>query len=367
MPSDADALPEEWDILATWLPTNLDTLAREHGFMRRARGLQEPARWLRLFLMHVGGGLSLKQTVTRASELGLADVSSVALFKRLRVAEPWLQALTSHLLSAQRRNLGIWAARWSGGIRVVDATDVSKPGATGSSWRIHYSVRLPELVCDHYELTDAKGGEKLGRFPIKPKALVLADRGYSHRAGVAHVLGSGADVVVRWNHALFPLIGQDGKPFEVLPKARKLKVCEEIEWPVAFEHGGKRHNLRLCVRRKGRLATDKAQRKALRKAEKNGTKADEASLELAEYILVLTSAQTDALTTKEVLGVYRSRWQVELVFKRLKSLLDLGHVPKSRDASARAWMQAKILTSLLIERVLLEAELFSPWGDTRGD
>jgi hypothetical protein len=244
---------------------------------------------------------------------------------------------------------------------------VSEPGATGSSWRIHYSVRLPELVCDHYELTDSKGGEKLGRFSIKPKELVLADRGYSHRAGVAHVLGSGADVVVRWNHALFPLIGRDGKPFEVLPKARKLKVLEEIEWPVAFEFEGQRYNLRLCACRKGRLATDKARRKALRKAQKSGTKADEASLELAEYILVLTSAQASALPTKAVLGIYRSRWQVELVFKRLKSLLGLGHVPKSKDASAKAWMQAKILTSLLIERVLLEAELFSPWGDARGE
>ena len=39
-----------------------------------------------------------------------------------------------------------------------------------------------------------------------------------------------------------------------------------------------------------------------------------------------------------------------------------GHVPKSDDESARAWMQAKILTSLLLERLLLEAKIFSPWG-----
>jgi len=39
-----------------------------------------------------------------------------------------------------------------------------------------------------------------------------------------------------------------------------------------------------------------------------------------------------------------------------------GHVPKSDDQSARAWMQAKILTSLLLERLLIEARIFSPWG-----
>jgi len=54
MVSNSDSLPEEWAILAFWLPANLDALAREHGFTRRARGLQDPSLWLRLILMHHG-------------------------------------------------------------------------------------------------------------------------------------------------------------------------------------------------------------------------------------------------------------------------------------------------------------------------
>jgi hypothetical protein len=316
--------------------------------------------------MHVAGGLSLKQTVVRASELDLAHVSSVALFKRLRVAEPWVRSLTGHLLQRHRQMLGPWAARWPGGIRVIDATEAVEPGAKGSCWRIHYSLRLPEMICDHYELTDSSGGEKLGRFAFKPKELVLADRGYSHRAGVAHLLAAGADVVVRWNHALFPLEDQRGAPFDPLPALRRLKVGEEVEWAVAFSHGGKRHNLRLCARRKAQLAAEQARKRSLRKSQKNQTEADPRSLELTNYVLVLTSASRPALARKAVLGLYRNRWQVELVFKRLKSLLGVGHVPKSNDASAKAWMQAKILTAMLIERTLLEARFFSPWGDPRG-
>ena len=60
--------------------------------------------------------------------------------------------------------------------------------------------------------------------------------------------------------------------------------------------------------------------------------------------------------------MYRCRWQIELAFKRLKTLLGAGHVPKTDDQSARAWMQAKLLTALLVERLLLEAKIFSPWG-----
>lgn len=360
-----DALPEDWNILLNWLPQDLDELARKHGFLRRARGLQDSHRWLRLILMHVGGGLSLKQTVERGSELNIAEVSSVALFKRLRSAERWLQQLTAYLLSEHRRRMGLRIGRGKGAVRVIDATDVHEPGDTGSSWRVHYSLRLPEMICDHYELTDDHGGEKLGRFVFKPGELVLVDRGYSHRAGVAHVLQADADVVVRWNHSGFPLSEINGGDFKVLPKGRRLKIGEVAEWPVEFEHDGTKYPLRLCARRKGRLAAERARRKKLRKARCNKTGTDADSLELTEYILVLTSLSETSLSTEEVLNLYRCRWQVELTFKRLKSLLGMGHVPKSNDASAKAWMQAKILISLLIERTLLEARFFSPWGDAR--
>jgi IS4 transposase len=88
---------------------------------------------------------------------------------------------------------------------------------------------------------------------------------------------------------------------------------------------------------------------------------DGSRLELAQYVLVLTTLPAK-FSASQVLQLYRCRRQVELAFKRLKSLLGAGHVPKSDDQSARAWMQAKILTALFLERLLLEAKIFSPWG-----
>ena len=49
-------------------------------------------------------------------------------------------------------------------IRVVDGTVVKEPGKTGSRWRILYSLRLPSLACDFFELTATMGegcGESL--------------------------------------------------------------------------------------------------------------------------------------------------------------------------------------------------------------
>lgn len=359
----ADALPDEWSILRGWLPEDLNLLARETGFFTRARGLQEADRWLRLILMHVAGGLSLKQTVVRARELGVADVSSVALHKRLRRAEPWMAQLTRHVLQSHPfLSPKLPDAR---PVRVVDATNVQEPGSTGTFLRVHYSLSMPEMRCDHYEITGAEGGEKLARFAFKKGEIVLADRGYSHRPGAAHVCQAGADFILRWNPALFPLKTPQGEPLFPLKDLRELKVQEIGEWEAIFEHGGKSYPVRLCALRKSRQAAEKALRKSLRKAQKNGTQPDREMLELTGYVLILTSLGRDSLSSSQALEFYRCRWQVELAFKRLKSLLELGCVPKSNDDTARTWLQGKVLMALLIERILLEGRFFSPWGYRR--
>jgi IS4 transposase len=86
------------------------------------------------------------------------------------------------------------------------------------------------------------------------------------------------------------------------------------------------------------------------------------TLELAEYVVVLTSLSPRDVSAIRVLGLYRGRWQIELVFKRLKSLLGVGELAKYDEDSAKAWLQAKLLTALLMERLEREAFLFSPWG-----
>jgi IS4 transposase len=59
---------------------------------------------------------------------------------------------------------------------------------------------------------------------------------------------------------------------------------------------------------------------------------------------------------------YRLRWQIELEFTRLKSLIELGHLKKHDARAARSWLQGKLLVALLIARMMAHAERVSPWG-----
>lgn len=357
-----NATSESWDILRKFLPPDLEGSAREHGAFQRARGEVKSATvLLRLLLLHVAGGLSLEQAVLRAQENKLVKISAVGLFKRLRSSGPWLAWLTAQLVKTLSKDWDddLWKGR---PIRVLDATDIEEPGPTGTDWRLHYSLRLPQLSCDFLQLTDVHGGETLKRLPVEKGDIVLCDRGYSHREGVAQVLEQEADVVVRLNSGAFPLTDEQARPLDLVKIVGKLKVGKIGEWPVWFEWAGRRHQLRLCVLRKSQAATIKAQRKAEKKARKKGQQVRPETLKLAAFVLVLTSLPASWGTATLILELYRARWQVELAFKRLKQLLAAGHVPKTTDASSRAWLQAKILTALLIEHMIHAGRFFSPWG-----
>jgi len=354
-------LDEEWDFLTELLPEDWREQARTTGALRRARGIGNADVLLQLILMHTAAGLSLRQTVMRAQQQSIADISDVALLKRLRSSEPWLRWLTSQMTELGEVEI-VERMCMERRVRVVDATTVQEQGGAGTDWRVHYTLCLPDLSCDFFELTDAHGGETYKRIPVKPKDLLLADRGYSNAAGVSSVRDGQGDVLVRWNSFSFPLNTLEGRPFDPLRELSKLPKRAPREWAVSFDYGGRKYTGRLCAIRKSAVAAARAREKMRKTAAKKNKQVDEKALKLAEFVMVFTTISQAMLDTREVLELYRVRWQIELRFKHLKSLLGLGCLPKYDERSCRAWIQAKLLCGLLIERLMREAKFFFPWG-----
>ncbi|MGA9209882.1 MAG: IS4 family transposase [Terriglobales bacterium] len=318
---------------------------------------------LRVLLMHVGCGYSLRETTVRARAAGLAEVSDVTLLNGLRQAESWLQPLCQALL-------GESGVRWSGApsrrcLRALDGTVIKEPGPRGSPWRIHYSLRLPELSCDQLVITSRQGAqtaENLERFPVAAGDLLLADRGYCHPAGVARVCGQGGDIIVRLISSV-PLFAADDQPFPLLPPLRKLPRAGQVgQWEVAMHAGPERVAGRLCALRKSQQAIAAAQRQLDRREPKNQIRVRPETREYGHYVMVFTTLPATEMSAAEVLEHYRLRWQMELGFKRLKSLLALGHLPQHDARSSRAWLYGKLLVALLTQKLVRLSGSFSPWG-----
>lgn len=58
----------------------------------------------------------------------------------------------------------------------------------------------------------------------------------------------------------------------------------------------------------------------------------------------------------------RRQQQIELVFKRLKFILGLGHLKKVDPDGARSWIHGKLFVAFLIEALISCGESFFPWG-----
>ena len=248
-------------------------------------------------------------------------------------------------------------------LRIVDGIMVSELGEMGSKWRLHYSVRLPDLHCDEVVLTTPKIGESLKRFSVSEGDILLADRGYAHPPGIAHVVDAGGDVIIRTNLVTLPLAHRDGRPFDVLAHLRTLGVAAAGDWPVAAKSGKRRIPGRLCAIKKSVAAAKKGQQRVMRESQRNQTALQPQTLEAAGYVFIFTTLGA-AYSVERVLEIYRARWQIELTFKRLKSLVSLGHLKKHDEVAARAWLQGKLLVAFLIDRLLAMAESLSPWGYT---
>jgi hypothetical protein len=334
------------------------------GAVERLRGFRSAGDLLRVLLMHVGKGYSLRETAVRARRSGLAEVSDVALLLRLRKAQRWWRQLCLGLLQESGWSVGADPRHWN--LRAVDGTLVQESGRTGAQWRIHYSLQLPSLECDAFEMTAARGpgtGEKLERLAVAPGDLILADRGFCRPAGVAAVARQGAALILRLHSCSLPLYHAGRRRFVLVEELRKLTQPGQVgEWNVQVRSAEGAISGRLCALRKSQQATAQAERRVLRKAQRNGKTTRPATLELACYVLVFTTVPASDFSAAEVLELYRSRWQIELHFKRLKSLAQLGHLPKHDEDAARAWLYGKLLLALLSQKLARQGRDFSPWG-----
>jgi hypothetical protein len=359
-----DPSSESWPVLLSLFPSDWKSQAIHWGAITRLRRFPSAEAMLRILLLHVGNGYSLRETAVVAGKAGLAEVSDVAILDRLRQSENWWRQLCLSLLEESGVSLPDGPHGYR--VRILDGTLVKEPGRTGSQWRIHYSLRLPSLLCDHFALTSTKGkgtAEILHRFPANRGDLVLADRAYCTPVGIGALHEKGAAVVSRWHSTSLPLFDAAGRPFDLLSKLRQLPEPGVVgEWVVTIESPAGEIAGRICAVRKSESSTRLALRKIKRKASRSMTVTKAQTLEYAAYVIVFTTLPAEQFSAAEVMEWYRSRWQIELNFKRWKTLARMGQLPKTDEVSSRAWLYGKLLLALLAQKAIRIGRSISPWG-----
>lgn len=354
---------QEWDQVVNMLPIDLDETARADQAFQRQREVHSATDLLRLVLAYALCDWPLRAVAAWATIIELAYLSDVALLNRLQGARKWLGRLVATCLLSGQLALAQPEVR----VRLVDATSLSRPGSSGTDWRLHLSFNLTQLRLDAITLTDARGGESLVRYAIQPGEIIVGDRGYARQVGFGQGLAAQGQLVIRIGWSSLLLEALNGQRLDLFAWLRQGPAGGPQQREVWVTIAKRRYRLRLIAQRLSPQAVEKARRRIRKRAQKSGRTPRQETLAAAAYIMLVTNLPAADWPAAEVLQLYRIRWQVELAIKRLKSIWHLDHLRAKDSDLAQTYLLGKLLGALLGQALTGQVQAYFPeWFEDLG-
>ncbi len=330
--------------MRTLLPLDLEESARSAGALLRCRNVPDAAALLRMALAYAISDLSLKDVAAWASSLHLAEITGPGLFYRLREAEGWLEHVLAEVLAEE---VGLTVGAWP--VRIVDATVINGPGNAMVQWRAHVLINPATGGLRRVELTDGSGGERLDRHVVAPGEIVLGDRAYGTARGLYAVRRAGAHALVRFHPGNLRTCDEQHQRVHLTEWEGQVPSVGAVEFPVTIPVPP--------TATKSHKVWDSA--KAISWLE---ARAIAGRTRAGDVIWMITTVPASDLPPLQAMALYRLRWQIELFFKRLKSLLHLDALPSRQGPTAKSWMLARLLAAALAQRLVQPSGPLSPWG-----
>lgn len=356
----------DWADTLDWLPKDLEALLAESGALKRRRSVRSGEELVRLTLAYSLLDFSLRSTAAWWASIGQPAMSDVAVLKRLKSATPFLEQVLNSMLSQAASGPVIAQAGLR--IRLIDATTVSEPGSNGTDWRLHVGYDPAKGVIDSVQVTDVHGGEGLDRAAAAAGDLILGDRGYASSEKIRALATAGAHTLIRIGHQAVRMFDEAGKQVDPMAFAtqrrtnpgRPPRLESLIVWLQG--EGAPPLEVRLVVVRKSREAADRERTRIRTEAKRKGKEPTQRTLDAAAYTFLLTTLPESRASDEEIADLYRLRWQIELLFKRLKSLLSLDALRAKNPALARSYLLGKLIGAILIQLISDKCRAISPYG-----
>jgi hypothetical protein len=333
------------------LPGNYQQQAYRQGAFARARKFASPRQLLQTLLVYCAMDFSLRACAGQfAGRQGY--ISDTAILKRFRRCVPWVQALAAQIMAPAQRLM-------EGGLRfvVIDGSTVQAPGAKGTSYRLHLAMDLIRLTLLQVKVTDDRQGESLNHYDLGEGDVALIDRGYNQPGSLVPAIDRGVDVVLRYNPHSMSLYHRDGAEDAALRRVDWSVHAKALDnkpdhVPVYLCHGNKRMDGIVHLIPLPEDKIEEARRKLRERSKQKGYTPSESALLLAGWVLIFTTLPPEVLDTESAGQLYRVRWQVELVIKRLKSLLNIDLL-RAREGSllSEVYLHGKLLYAAVLEKL----------------
>ena len=322
------------------------------------KGIQDEEMLLRLCLFYAYD-LSLIETQNYAKTFLSINISDVGFMKRFVRCKDWIKWINQHMTKDEHQ-MYVKPEQLDGfRVMAMDASNIVSKGAVKQIWRLHYAVNLFSMNSEIFQITPEETGESLKNFALQPNDLVLADRIYATITGIEHCQKCGADFILRLRSKAFQLYDSDGNKI-LLSDLLKSTGKTALDFTVYYRNSDKELKpLRVCSVEKTDAEKEIEQKKIRQKESKKQIKLSDETKFTHNYFFVITSLD-ETFSAEQILALYRLRWQVEMVFKRIKSILNMGSMPTKTATSSEVWLNCKMLIAMLIEKLLSKVD-FSPY------
>jgi len=346
---------EDWQALVQRLPSDWQEQALQLKAWQRLRKLATVAQLLRALLMYAACGFSFRQLGLWATVVGVGCLSERAWRKRVERAQEWIKWLLGALLGSQQAPG--WLPTTSGRVLLIDASRLKLPAGSGEDVKVHSAYNLGVGRLEDVTVTDRHSAEGLGHFALRKGDVAVTDAGYPLGSSVQQGQAQGAYGVHRFSAHQVRLERADGQKIDLkrLVKHQAYGTVREYQVWVWDPSHCERFAIRLIISLLPRKQAMQARaRKRARIRLKKGPKANVAPAWWAGVILLGTTLPQEQWSSQDVVKLYRARWQIELLFKRLKQGLQLHLLPVKQWQRAQAYVHLCLLVWCLQEQAAQE-------------
>jgi Transposase DDE domain len=249
-------------------------------------------------------------------------------------------------------------------VTIPDEYEAEFPGCGGKSgsgkaavkiqatWELR-SRKLTTLLVEPGRRADAKS--KALEKPAATGSLVIRDLGYFKLESFQTMSTSGVYWISRLQQGT-TIFDQEGRPLNLLQHLRRYSGNAPIDMPVRLGCDGQLA-CRMIVLRVPQEMADRRRQQAYEKAQKHGRAPSAEHLEWCQWTILITNCPAELLPWKEVVVLYRARWQIELMFKLWKSHNQLAAhraewTPRERMAMFWAKLIAVIIQHSVVPRLV---------------
>lgn len=350
-----DILPEGWE-----------EAARSEGAMQRSgRSVKTAQDLLKLIFLCLEEKGSYGQTAAILQLTEEMNITKNAVYERFIKSEKWLKWMCEHICQEHQYITEVPEQLKKYRVLLVDASNESKPGSKQTDVRLHYLMELFSFNMAEMHITGGNIGESITQYQnIREHDLVIGDRAYGTQKGIRYITETcHADYMFRMKAESFLLFEKNDNGYQLFD----LKEClrnwhegREIDLALYCKGSdGKMIPLRICALGKDKNDIEKSNQQSKRSnTGKNRGKVTELQEIYNRFVVIATSLPND-VSAQQIFALYRMRWQIELFFKRLKSIFALDEIKVTSDVAIRTWFYGKLLIAMICE-ILLQKGRFSP-------